>query len=208
MSLFDILIWLFILTFTFGFFANSNKTPRPHTKAKLAKLTVKYTDEFIFIKRNYAYEIHSIDEWCDFLESSDYARNKYRYYYGKFLDYIVSHNSEDLELMIEDRKRFFTEHNDGSKWFKNILKDYDRQIKLLKNRLENAEMQLLYYFIRGALGGKSKIAQEYGELAMETLKNFMERTGDSKNYHPDFDSEIMKRPGLFQEGVFKEVEFP
>ena len=207
MSFFDVLLPLILTSvFIFGFLS-ANQTPQQKNKP-LAKLVVKYTNEFIYLKRNLEFEIHSLEEWFDFLESNNFAKNKYRYYYDKLLAHAIAKNSEDLDLMIEDRKRFFTEHNDGSRWFKNILKKYDKQIKFLKNRLENAEMQVLYYFIRGALGGKSKIAQEYAELAGETLKQHMETTGDSKNYHPDLFSEVIKNPHYLQEGIFEEVEFP
>ena len=115
MSLFDIFISLFLFTFLFGLLANSNKPKKLQRNNRLAKLVVKYTDEFIFLKRNYAYEIHSLEDWCDFLESSDYARNEYVYFYDKLLDHVVAENREDLKLMTEDKKRFFNEHNDGSK---------------------------------------------------------------------------------------------
>lgn len=153
-------------------------------------------------KKNY--KVSALDDLFRVFKTNFFTRQKWRKVYKKLLSYAIKKNSDDLQLMVEDKQRFTGDYNDGSKWFKGIVRDYDRQIKILEERLENAELHVLFFLIKGLSGGNSKLAIAYRDIGGESLREWHKRGGKTPDFFPEFFSPIE----MIDAGIFEEIEFP
>lgn len=157
--------------------------------------------------------ISSLEDLFKVLKTNFFTRQKWRYCFNVLLKYAIKKNTEYHNELIDDKKRFINDHDDGSRWFKSILKKYEKQEKILNERLQNPEIGVLWFFVKGASGGRSKINETFEGIGGMSLKIWKRNGGTARNYHPDFHTGhhiIDYRHNLHRidAGIFEEIDFP
>ncbi len=162
-------------------------------------------------KKNYV--ISSLEDLFQVFKTNFFTRQKWRYCFNVLLKYAIKKNTEELKLLTDDKQRFINDYEDDSKWFKSILQKYQKQEKLLNERLQNPEIGVLWFFVKGATGGRSKINETYEMLGGVPLKIWKRNGGTAKNYHPDFHTghhiyDYRQNLHRIDVGIFEDIDFP